>query len=337
MSAPGVEPPPHTLAGVGVDVASPRVVVAGEALVDLIPLPGGTLRPHPGGGPFNAARAMSRLGLPAAFLGRLSTDAFGRLLADRLAADGVDLSLVSGAAEPTTLAVAEVDASGSATYRFYTEGTSAPGLTPAQLPRTLRRSVDALHLGTLGLALEPMATTLAGLAVREAGRRLLMLDLNVRPGLIRDPRAYRARLEALVALGAVVQGSDADLAWLHPRDTAEAAAARLLAGGARLVVVTLGARGAMAVDGRGEVRVPAPPVEVVDTIGAGDAFGAALLRWLLGSPAGGRRPWRAGQLGCGEAELRSALTFAVAVASLTCARDGADPPRLAELSLLPPA
>jgi fructokinase len=122
-------------------------VVCGEALVDLVPAPGGGLRPIPGGGPFNTARALARLGMPTAYLGRLSTDGFGRLLARRLADDGVDFSRASWGEEPTTLAVAELDHDGAASYRFYVEGTSAPHLTPEMLPPDIGTDVTALHCG----------------------------------------------------------------------------------------------------------------------------------------------------------------------------------------------
>src|ERR1700674_2433504 len=128
------------------------VVVGGEALIDRLP---GT--DSPGGGPFNTARALARLGIPTQFLGRLSTDAFGRQLRDLLAADGADLSLTSFGREPTTLAIADVDPDGHAAYRFIIDGTSAPNLTRQMLPASLPSGVRALHVGTLGLLFEPIA------------------------------------------------------------------------------------------------------------------------------------------------------------------------------------
>ena len=300
-------------------------MVCGEALVDLVPTRGGDLRPLPGGGPYNTARALARLGVPTAYLGRLSTDSFGRLLARRLADDGVDFSRASWGEEPTTLAVAELDHDGAASYRFYVEGTSAPHLTPEMLPPDIGTDVTALHLGTLGLLMEPVGSTLTALAAREHGARLLMIDLNVRPSLVRDAAAYRVRLESLIAMGSLVKASDADLAWLYPGDHPEAAATRILAGGAQAAVITLGAEGAFAVHPGGSVRVRAPRVEVVDTIGAGDAFGAALLAWL------DERSLVAPQLALSDGELEAALEFAARVAAITCTRAGAEPPRRDEV------
>jgi fructokinase len=301
------------------------IVVCGEALIDIVADGDGLFRPMPGGGPFNTALALVRLEVPTAFLGRLSTDAFGRMLAQRLAADGVDLSLTSLGSEPTTLAVAEVDSDGLADYQFYFEATSAPNLTPAMLPSRLDESVTALHVGTLGLILEPMASTLFDLVSRESAHRLVILDPNVRPALITDPGAYRARIRTLMAQSTIVKASDADLAWLFPDLDLEAAAEQILASGASLVAVTLGAQGAFGAVPGIKKRVAAPSVEVVDTIGAGDAFGAALLAWLHDRGA------LKTDLTLGAADLESALEFACLVASLTCTRAGAEPPRRAAL------
>jgi fructokinase len=304
------------------------IVVAGEALMDIVTARDGTEQPRPGGGPFNTACALARLGVPTAFLGRLSTDAFGRQLADVLAADGADLSLTSFGPEPTTLAIAEVDSRGYAAYRFVTAGTSAPNLTPAALPASLAPEVNALHVGTLGLLLEPIAATLLELVQRESGRRLVMLDPNIRPALLTDVPRYRGRLDAIMAHSTIIKGSEADLAWLFPELDVESAAERLLGHGPRLVIATLGAQGALGASAGIRVRVPAPTVDVVDTIGAGDAFGAALLAWLH------ERGALTTDLSLDPAELRSALEFACFAASLTCTRPGADPPWRSELGPL---
>lgn len=301
------------------------IVVCGEALIDIVTDGDGTLRAMPGGGPFNTARALARLEVPASFLGRVSTDGFGRLLARRLDEDGVDLSMTVRGPEPTTLAVAEVDGDGRAKYQFYFEGTSAPNLTSAMLPERLGPDVIALHVGTLGLVLEPMASTLLDLVSREGANRLVMVDPNVRPALVKDHDGYCARVKALMAGCTIVKASDADVAWLFPGRDLEAAANEILSWGPRLVVVTLGADGAFGVVRGAQKRVCAPAVEVVDTIGAGDAFGAAVLAWLRDRGVVGP------DLCLAADELQSALDFACKVASLTCARAGAEPLWRAEL------
>ena len=300
------------------------IVVCGEALIDMVTTGDSTRRPTPGGGPFNTARALARLEAPAAFLGHFSTDEFGRMLADQLAADGASLALATFGPEPTTIAIANIGGDGLAEYEFLIQGTSAPNLTRDMIPAELPVDVKAVHLGTLGLVLEPMASSLAALVRREHGRRLVILDPNIRPVLTTDPQ-YRPRLDSLISQSTIVKASDADLDWLFQGLDRMAAARALLARGPKMVVVTLGAKGAVGMTASAEVRVPAPAVRVVDTIGAGDAFGAALLAWLHDHGRLSR------DLRLDREELRAALEFACLVASITCTRPGADPPRRAEL------
>ena len=301
------------------------IVVCGEALIDMIHNGDGTQRAAPGGGPFNTARALARLGVPTAFLGRLSNDKFGRELAELLGADGASLGLASIGSEGTTIAVADVDSQGLAEYQFLVQGTSAPNLTLDMLPERLEPEVDGLVFGTLGMVLEPMASTLLDLMRREGPGRLVMLDPNIRVGLIPDDE-YRARLREAISMSTIVKASDADLAWLHPDLSYRHAADHLIGQGAGLVVVTLGAEGAYAVHRGLRVAVDAVRVEVVDTIGAGDAFGAAFLAWLHDHQA--IRP----DLSLEEGELKAALHFACQAAAITCSREGADPPWRREMT-----
>jgi fructokinase len=295
------------------------IVVCGEALIDRIHNRDGTQRATPGGGPFNTARALARLGVPTGFLGRLSQDVFGRQMAGLLVSDGASLELASIGREPTTTAIADVDDEGFAEYKFLVEGTSAPNLTRDMIPEQFGPDVEALHLGTLGLVLEPMASTLAEIVNREHGRRLVMLDPNIRVGLVPDAE-YRMRLQGAISQSTIVKASEADLAWIYPGVDHEVAAAQMLGEGVCLVVVTLGARGAFGAHRSERIHVKAPQVKVVDTIGAGDAFGAALLAWLHDHHA--LRP----NLSLEREELEAALAFACLAGALTCTRAGAEPP-----------
>ena len=297
------------------------VVVSGEALIDCVT--GGA--DSPGGGPFTTVRALARLGIPAQFLGHLSRDAHGEQLRDLLLADGVDLGMTSIGSEPTTLAIAEVNVEGRASYRFVSEDTSAPNLSSTMVPASFGADVDALHVGTLGLVFEPIATTVAAVVEREHSKRLIMVDPNIRPTVVNGTSGYRARLDRIIAQSTIVKASDADIAWLFPQLDRLAAARALLASGPKLVVVTLGPDGAVGMTASAEVRVPAPVVQVVDTIGAGDAFGAALLAWLADHGRLSR------DLRLDGDELRAALEFGCLVASITCTRAGADPPWRSEL------
>jgi len=301
------------------------IVVCGEALIDVIHNDDGTQRAVPGGGPFNTARALARLGVPTAFLGRISNDVFGRQLADLLVSDGASLELASIGSEATTIAVADVDSAGFAEYQFLVHGTSAPNLTPEMLPERLGPTVEALHLGTLGLVLDPMASTLVDLVHRERDGRVVIMDPNIRIGLVPDAE-YRDRLHDVMSQSTIVKASNADLAWLYPDLTYESAAEQILGEGPSLVVVTLGALGAFGAHRDLRLGVDAVQVHVVDTIGAGDAFGAGLLAWL--HDHGALHP----EFRLEEEELKAALDFACLAAALTCARAGADPPWKAEMA-----
>jgi fructokinase len=304
------------------------IVVAGESLVDLIAGEDGSLMPLPGGGPFNVARTLARLEVPVAFLGAVSTDSFGRVLRAALAEDGVDLRCVVDTDRPTTLAVAELDDEGIARYRFYAEGTAAPSLTPTACDAVLSAvDMKALHVGSLGLALEPLGSAVEQAVAHAASDVLVMVDPNWRPGAVADGAAWRARLERVLRRADVVKVSTEDLAHLAPGIEVARAARGLLAGRARCVLVTAGGGPVRVLTTEGEAVVEPEPADVVDTVGAGDAFCAGFLAWCTASQVS-----RA-QLGAVE-PMRDAAAFAALIAARTCERAGADPPRLDELEAL---
>jgi fructokinase len=306
------------------------IVVGGEALVDLVPGPGtrdpsGPLQPRWGGGPYNVALALGRLGVPTRFLSRMSTDAFGEAMLARLRRAGVDTSLVQRGAEPTTLAVVGLEPSGTARYAFYTEGTADrlvvdPGPLPAD--------TDVVALGTLSLLLEPGASAYEAVLHREADAgRLVSLDPNIRPGLIADADSYRARFRSWLPSVGLLKVSDEDAEWLgldHPHEWLRA--------GVAAVVITRGARGLTAITETAQVDVAAVDTLVVDTIGAGDTAHAALLARLYEHGAV-RRDCLAT---LDERAWRDVLGFAAMAAARTCARPGAEPPTAAELDVTQP-
>ena len=301
------------------------ILVGGEALYDLVPQGSADdLHGHPGGGPFNTARTIGRLEQPVAYLGRLSSDRFGQRLEALLADDGVSLESVVRTDEPTTLALAEVDDDGVARYRFYERGTSAPGLTPEGAIEALPAQVDMLHVGSLGLALEPVATSLEGVVERLASSALVAVDPNCRPWVVADAEAYRERIRSVLRHAHVVKVSEEDVAFLEPERSAVEAVRALLEHGPAVGLLTRGPNGALVITRTAEVAVPAPRAKVVDTIGAGDAFGGGFLAW-----------WR--ERGLGRDELGNidlvveATGFACLVAAKTCSRPGASPPYRSEL------
>jgi fructokinase len=305
--------------------AAPVVVAAGEALVDLIE-DDGLLRALAGGGPFNTAVALGRLGVPVGFLGALSADRFGRTLEEALAESGVDRRYVLRTEAPTALAVVHDTGDGEHEFTFYLERTAYTDLPAGELP-ALEPEVAALYLGTLALATDPPAGALEGLIDRESGRRLIVIDPNVRPAVFGDASAYTRRLESWAGRTHVLKLSLDDAEWLYPGKPADAVVEGLLALGVGLVVLTLGADGALARSADGAARAAAPHVDVVDTVGAGDAFSAGLLRrlWELG------RLDAAAVAGLRDGELADVLHYAAVVGALQCAQAGAVPPTLAQV------
>jgi fructokinase len=302
------------------------IAVVGEALIDLVAEPDGRLVARPGGGPFNTARTMGRLGARPVFLGRLSGDRFGQLLREGLSEDGVMLAVPQPADAPTTLAVVDLDAAGAARYRFYLAGTSASDLDYSTLSAALPKPLSALHVGSLALLMEPIASSIERLITTGVPPdTIVMIDPNCRPEAISDQQAYRARLARIMRQADVVKVSAEDLAYLFPGAPARTAAAGLLEQGPVLVLLTDGPRPAWAFLPEQELNAEVPEVPVVDTIGAGDAFGGAFLAWWSGNELTKSDLRR-------KSAVRDALRAAAEVASFTCTRAGADPPWLAEIA-----
>jgi fructokinase len=299
------------------------ITVAGEALIDLIVDPAGHVDPRFGGGPFNVTRAVARLGQPAAFLGRLSGDRFGRLMRADLDRHGVLAAIGAPADEPTTLALVDVDLAGVPGYHFYLAGTSAAAVDPGDA--ILPESTTALHIGSLGLVMEPIGTSLEKLTAALPDGITVMLDPNCRPGAIASRQAYLDRLDRILRRVDMLKTSTEDLTYLFPGRDAEYAAAELLGRGPACVVVTDGAAAVRAFAGGHQIRVDVPAAPIVDTVGAGDAFGGAFLTWWIGNGLG-----RA-DLGDPEA-VRGATQAAIYASVVTCTRRGAEPPWAYELA-----
>lgn len=299
------------------------ILCCGEALIDMLPRRTASgepaFAPHPGGAVYNTALALGRLGVPAGLWCGLSHDLFGRMLAAPLAEAGVDATLCPRSDRPTTLAFVTL-AEGQATYRFYDENTASRLVGPEALP-VLPANVAALFFGGISLIAEPCGSAHEALLRREAGRRLVMLDPNIRPGFVTDEAAYRARLQRMLARADLVKVSDEDLRWLGWEPAA------LLAQGPAAVIVTEGAAGATVHAEGMRVRVTPPPVLVVDTVGAGDTFNAGVLAAL--ARAGALSRPGLGRLG--RAGWDAALAHGARVAAVTVSRAGADPPWAREI------
>jgi fructokinase len=302
------------------------IVIGGEALVDLVD-DDGSVRTVAGGGPFNTAIAFGRLDVPSGFLGAISRDAYGLMLAAQLIDAGVDTSLVRWSDAPTPRALVHRPQDGKNEYRFDLSGTSLVDLTPEQLP-LLPDDAWAIHVGTLALAVDPPAAAYEALVDREAGRRRIILDPNVRPAVFGDVDTYRRRFERLAALADLVKLSEDDAAWIYPGRKAEDVLKLLLGFGPRVVAVTRGEHGAIAGSGGAIVEIAGIPVAVVDTVGAGDSFGAALIAALIDEGAFGLDATLLPE----EPVLARAVSYAVAASAITCTRTGATPPSRAEIA-----
>jgi fructokinase len=305
---------------------SSMIAVTGEALIDFIVGLDGRVIARPGGGPFNTARTIGRLGAAPVFLGRLSQDNFGALLRGRLDEAGVTLAVPEPADAPTTLAVADVDETGVPRYRFYLDGTSAGAVSHGQLAAALPEGMTALYVGSLALLMEPIANGIESMLTSDLPPgTLVMIDPNCRPEAISDHQEYRARLTRLLRHADVVKLSVEDLRYVCPGEPVDAAAAFLLRQGPTLVLITDGPHPVRAFRPDQEITVDVPVVRVVDSIGAGDAFGGAFLTWWSDNALTRADLARPGP-------VREALHAAVEVAALTCTRAGAEPPWLAEVA-----
>ncbi|MHA7876734.1 carbohydrate kinase family protein [Roseivivax sp.] len=299
------------------------ILCCGEALIDMLPRESGAgepaFAPYAGGAVFNTAIALGRLGAPVGFFSGLSTDLFGDILTRELGNSRVDSSFAARSDRITTLAFVTLT-DGQARYAFYDENTAGRMLTEADLP-DLGAEVQALFFGGISLVSEPAAETYAAFAAREAGKRLVMIDPNIRPSFIKDEARYRARLDAMLAAADVVKLSDEDMDWLGltPED--------LVARGVALVLVTRGADGVDATSAEGTIRVAAERAQVVDTVGAGDTFNAGFLAGLHRGGLLERAAFRA----AGLEDLRAAVGLGAKAAAVTVSRAGANPPWETEL------
>ncbi len=303
--------------------------VVGEAIVDLLPVPGEDelLRGRPGGSPANVAVALARLGVTAHFLGRTSRDTWGGRLRHHLAEQGVVVAGPVGD-EPTAIALVDVGPGGAATYRFLWEGTADRHLGVTDLTMALH-DLDALHIGSVACLLEPAAGAIEQAVAPIDERMVVSFDPNIRTGLVPDAAQARRRLRLLADHAHLVKASDEDLAFLFPDHDVERAAYELLDGTqTHLVVVTLGADGARVFTPRFDLPVPPRPAgALADTVGAGDTFMAGLLVGLAERDA-----LTVAALKRIDADTaREAAGFAAAAAGVVVTRAGADPPRRDEV------
>jgi fructokinase len=307
-----------------------HILVAGEALIDFVQTKSEAKTafvPLPGGSPLNVAVGLARLGVPTGFLGKVSHDLFGELLFSYLRDNGVDDRYLLQGPQPSTLAFVSHQAGREPQFAFFGNGAADRQLLPDDVPSQLPGEIRAIHFGSFSMACQPVGSTLTALMKREHRKRIISFDPNVRPSLIPDVEGYKRKLECWIGLGDLVKVSLADLAYLFPNQPHEELAAGWLRLGPKAIVITKGAQGAVGFTGRGATASAGQPIQVVDTVGAGDAFMSGLLAWLYNHDRLAIEKLD----GLSVSELRQALDYACRVAALTCTRAGASSPFQSEL------
>ena len=306
------------------------IVCCGEALIDFLPRKtvegAAAYQPFCGGSVYNTAIALGRLGVSTGFFNGLSTDFFGDMLRDGLAASKVDLRYVKVWDKPSTLAFVKLNG-GHARYSFFDDNSAGRMLTKKDWPK-LDAKVKALHFGSISLIPEPGGSTLEALMKHEAKSRVISLDPNIRPGQIKNRRAHLSRLSRMIAMADIVKISDEDVMWMTGRNEYAGLAKKWLKSGAKIVVVTKGGAGVEAYTKDFSIAQKAVKVKVADTVGAGDTFTAGLLAALTRARLLDKKKLAT----ISQDNLAAALAFAAKAAAVTVSRPGADPPWAKELA-----
>ena len=292
------------------------IVSCGEALIDLVP------QPVPGGGPMNVAVAAAKLGAPAAFLGGVSSDPYGEQIWQHLIEAGVDVRIIERFDAPT--ATARVEMTPKVTYFFEGENTADTCLTSVDLSN-LGPGPHIIHGGTLGMFRGDTAETLAALVEEHDG--LISLDANIRPQLIEDRDHWETFHHRWLEQTDLYKVSDEDMAWIWPGKTQSSVVEELHGLGVGAVIVTAGEDGATMYSPNTMVAVPSCPVDVVDTVGAGDTFVASVLVSLWSRNISRRK----GLESLDSGDWATILGEAAGASAFVCGQVGANPPSQAQL------
>ena len=310
----------------------PSVLVIGEALVDVVHGINGEIKNIPGGSPANTAVALARLGTKTYMKARTSTDQFGTEIRNYLTSQNINLDYSLVVKNPSSVVNALIQKDGSAKYEANLRGAADYGWTFEELDQVIDPDIQIVQLGSLTSYIEPGATNVEKWfsKLRQSNKYLLTFDPNIRHPLDGENEVdVRSRAKKLASLSHVVKASDEDLNWIFSNNNPQDSATNIIESGASLVVVTLGKKGAFAVNKKLEiVEVTANEIAVIDTIGAGDTFAAALITQLL------ENSWinKNALENLSSDDLTEILTNCSAASAITCSRQGANPPHRHEVS-----
>lgn len=310
----------------------PSVLVIGEALVDVVHGINGDIKNIPGGSPANTAVALARLGIKTCMKARTSSDEFGTEIRNYLTNQDVNLDYSLVVDRPSSVIKATIQKDGSAKYEANLKGAADYGWTFEELNQKIDPDVQIVQLGSLTSYVEPGATNVEKWfsQLRLSNKYLLTFDPNIRHPLDgQNEEDVRTRAKKLASLSHVVKASDEDLNWIFSNNNTQDSAMKIINSGASLVIVTLGKKGAIAVNKNHEIiEVLAKDIDVIDTIGAGDTFAAALIAQLL------EKSWinENALENLNRADLTEILTNCSMAAAITCSRQGANPPRRHEVT-----
>jgi fructokinase len=300
------------------------ILCCGEALIDMLPRKGAdgadVYQPFNGGSVYNTAIAIGRLGTPTGFFAGLSSDFFGDGLADGLKEAGVSTKFIRRKDMHTTLALVKLK-DGHARYSFIDEGSAGRMLLKSDIPK-LPKSMTALHFGSISLIPEPCGSTYETLLKKASKTRVISLDPNIRPTVIKDKKKHLSRLSRLIAKADFLKISDEDVAYMTGKKDFAKSAKGWLKAGVKIVAITRGGTGVEVFTRQHQLSLEAPKVKVADTVGAGDTFTAGFLTYLHRNALLTKKA----MANIEATQLMHAAEFAMKCAAVTVSRPGANPP-----------
>ena len=308
-----------------------KVLVIGEALIDIVHQNDGAIKNIPGGSPANTAVALARLQIPTFMMARTSQDKYGQIIRNYLESESVNLEYGVVSSDPSSIIDAYIQTDGSAKYEANLRGSSDFGWTNVEL-KFDESKFNFVHLGSLTSYIEPGASSVENWykSLRQNNNLILSFDPNIRHPLDgQKENDVRERAIRLSKLAHIVKASDEDLKWMANSNNYLDLVDSFISNGASLVIVTKGHSGSYLKNKKGfEINMVPAKIEVVDTIGAGDTFSAAFIAQLIKLNVK-----NVGDLNELSKDVLTQIMSNCSIASgITCSRQGANPPSRSEVN-----